>query len=110
MLAWCPLLFAVALRRSRNVLLAAAWLLFLPNAPYVLTDFIHLGSEYRLYDTVLVGSIQPMHINVDEIQQKLSSPEYARVTQSLREIGFNSAIELFSTFAGHASQLFLPET
>jgi spermidine synthase len=57
------------------------------------------------YDTVLVGSIEPLHINVDAIQAKLASPEYARVAQSLREIGFNSAIELFSTFAGRASDL-----
>jgi len=57
------------------------------------------------YDTVLVGSIEPLHIDVDAIQAKLSSPEYARVAQSLREIGFNSAIELFSTFAGRASDL-----
>jgi spermidine synthase len=57
------------------------------------------------YDTVLVGSVDPLHINVDEIQAKLSSPEYAKVAQSLREIGFNSAIELFSTFAGRAGDL-----
>jgi len=57
------------------------------------------------YDTVLVGSIEPLHIDVDKIQAKLASPEYARVAQSLREIGFNSAIELFSTFAGRASDL-----
>ncbi len=57
------------------------------------------------YDTVLVGSVDPLHINVDAIQAKLASPEYARVAQSLREIGFNSAIELFSTFAGRASDL-----
>src|SRR6185295_10327537 len=57
------------------------------------------------YDTVLVGSIDPLHINVDEVQAKLSSPEYSRVAQSLREIGFNSAIDLFSTFAGRASDL-----
>jgi spermidine synthase len=57
------------------------------------------------YDTVLVGSIDPLHINVDEVQAKLSSPEYTRVAQSLREIGFNSAIDLFSTFAGRASDL-----
>jgi spermidine synthase len=57
------------------------------------------------YDTVLVGSIEPLRINVDEIQKRLDQPEYARMVQSLREIGFNSAIELFSTFAGHASQL-----
>ena len=29
-----------------------------------------------------------------------TSPEYAQVAQSLREIGFNSAIDLFSTYAG----------
>jgi spermidine synthase len=57
------------------------------------------------YDTVLVGSIEPLHIDVDAIQAKLSSPEYSRVAQSLREIGFNSAIDLFSTFAGRASDL-----
>jgi len=57
------------------------------------------------YDTVLVGSVEPLRINVDDIQQRLDRPEYAPMVQSLREIGFNSAIELFSTFAGHASQL-----
>jgi spermidine synthase len=57
------------------------------------------------YDTVLVGQVEPTHINVDEIQARLNRPEYAPLTQSLREIGFNSAIDLFSTFAGRASDL-----
>jgi spermidine synthase len=35
----------------------------------------------------------------------LSHPEYAIVAQSLREIGFNSATELFSTFAGNEPML-----
>jgi uncharacterized membrane protein len=50
-LAWVPLLFAVAAyRRARRggdvfvVLLLVPWLLFFPNAPYLLTDFIHLGE------------------------------------------------------------------
>jgi uncharacterized membrane protein len=63
-LAWIPLLLAILLlasyarRRSVLALLAigAAWLLFLPNAPYLLTDFIHLGPAHRLYDTILIGS------------------------------------------------------
>jgi uncharacterized membrane protein len=63
-LAWIPLLLAIQLvvsysrRRSAVELVAvgALWLLFLPNAPYVLTDFIHLGHAHRLYDTLLVGS------------------------------------------------------
>jgi spermidine synthase len=57
------------------------------------------------YDTVLVGQLEPTHINVDEIQARLNRPEYAPLVQSLREIGFNSAIDLFSTFAGRASDL-----
>jgi uncharacterized membrane protein len=63
-LAWIPLLLAILLlasyarRRSTVELIAigAAWLLFLPNAPYVLTDFIHLGEAHRMYDTILIGS------------------------------------------------------
>ena len=63
-LAWMPMLLAVLLvaayrlRRSAFELIAlgGAWLLFLPNAPYILTDFIHLGPDHRMYDTLLVGS------------------------------------------------------
>src|SRR6185312_13945781 len=57
------------------------------------------------YDLVLVGQAEPTKINIDEMQQRLERPEYAQMAQSLREIGFNSAIDLFSTFAGQASDL-----
>jgi uncharacterized membrane protein len=51
-LAWIPLLLALVVYdgyrrngwRLRYVPAAILWLLFLPNAPYVLTDFIHLRS------------------------------------------------------------------
>jgi uncharacterized membrane protein len=45
-LAWIPLFCALLMTRTRGrfalVTLTATWLLFLPNAPYVLTDLIHL--------------------------------------------------------------------
>jgi uncharacterized membrane protein len=54
-LAWLPLVFAglaytlaTQSRRGASYLLiglsAVAWLIFFPNAPYILTDFLHLGS------------------------------------------------------------------
>jgi uncharacterized membrane protein len=65
-LAWVPVGFAVlAQRRARRGVdvvvgaLLVLWLLFFPNAPYMLTDFIHLG-ESRLvpvwYDALMLSS------------------------------------------------------
>lgn len=53
-LAWIPLLFAVALGWARRlqlgglalVALGAGWLLFLPNAPYMVTDLVHLQDKH----------------------------------------------------------------
>jgi spermidine synthase len=56
------------------------------------------------YDVVMVGSVEPLTIDVDAIEQRLASPEYAQVRQSLSEIGFNSALQLFSTFAGRKDE------
>ncbi len=57
------------------------------------------------YDLVLLGQAQATKIDVDAIQRRLQQAEYAPVAQSLREIGMNSAVDLFSTFAGTASDL-----
>jgi uncharacterized membrane protein len=63
-LAWLPLAFALLLLRAARrraplvelVALGAGWLAFLPNAPYVVTDFVHLGERHRLYDAVVIAS------------------------------------------------------
>ncbi len=52
------------------------------------------------YDLVLMGQVEPIRINVDELQQKLDDPRFAQVAQSLREIGIYSAVDLLSNYAG----------
>lgn len=43
---------------GRAIALLSAWLLFLPNAPYVVTDFVHLRERTAplWYDVALLGS------------------------------------------------------
>jgi spermidine synthase len=59
----------------------------------------------RGYDMVLLGQVEPLKIDVDEIQARLNRPEYAPVAQSLRQIGINSAVDLFATYAGRRPDL-----
>ena len=66
-LAWIPFVLALVVyvsdRRGRGlailVPLAAAWLLFLPNAPYIVTDFVHLGIDTSVpiwFDAAMTAS------------------------------------------------------
>jgi spermidine synthase len=62
-------------------------------------------NEGKGYDLVLLGQVEPTKIDVDAIEAKLQRPEYAPMKQSLREIGMNSAVDLFSTYAGRKPDL-----
>jgi uncharacterized membrane protein len=66
-LAWIPFVIAVGVAavhtrggpRALLWLLGVGWLLFLPNAPYILTDFIHLGrvgGAPLWFDAAMIGS------------------------------------------------------
>lgn len=67
-LAWLPLLFAIQLIRSLSkrlwsswqpLVLTFAWLIFLPNSFYMISDFIHIQDVVRhdlLYDVVMFTS------------------------------------------------------
>ncbi len=55
-LAWMPMwiamvIYALHIRGCANrgllISLGIAWLLFLPNAPYLLTEFVHLGRRHH---------------------------------------------------------------
>jgi spermidine synthase len=62
-------------------------------------------NEGKGYDLVLLGQKGTTRIDVDAIQARLQRPEYAPMAKSLREIGMNSAIDLFSTYAGRKPDL-----
>jgi uncharacterized membrane protein len=66
-LAWIPFVLSLCVAavhgrggpRPLLWVLGAGWLLFLPNAPYILTDFIHLGrvgGAPLWFDTALIGT------------------------------------------------------
>jgi spermidine synthase len=59
------------------------------------------------YDLVLLGRVNSVPIDVDEIQQKLDRQDHLRVVQSIGEIGFHSAVELLSTYVGRPGDLAL---
>ena len=52
------------------------------------------------YDMVFLGQAEPLHIDLDDLQQRLDRPDYAPVLESLRDIGVNSPAELLATYTG----------
>jgi spermidine synthase len=73
----------------------------------VFPDGIVWGNTARGagYDVVLSGQVDPRPIDVDRLEQLLAAPEFSAVAKSLREIGFNSATALLSTYGGRGSEL-----
>jgi spermidine synthase len=57
------------------------------------------------YDLVLFGQLEGGKINVDTVQARLSDPANAAVAKSLSEVGINSAVDLFGTYAGRRGDM-----
>jgi spermidine synthase len=57
------------------------------------------------YDLVLFGQLENAKIDVDAVQARLVDPANAAIATSLSEIGINSAVELFGTYAGRRSDM-----
>ena len=65
------------------------------------------GNPYqgRGHDMLLLGQEAPLRIDLDEMEQRLVSPAFSTVRQSLAEVGMNSGLDLFATYAGRRSDL-----
>ena len=57
------------------------------------------------YDVVLLGQVEPLHLNIDALEDHWIRPDYARVAQSMAVVNFHSATDMLATYAGRASDL-----
>ena len=54
---------------------------------------------------VLLGQVEPLRIDLDEMEQRIDYRGGSKMAQSLAEIGMNSPVDLFATYAGRSSDL-----
>jgi hypothetical protein len=54
---------------------------------------------------VLLGQVEPLRIDLDDLELRLKREDYAPVMQSLRDVGLKSSLDLFATYAGRKADL-----
>ena len=52
------------------------------------------------YDLVLMGQAEPLKIDIDAAEQRLHTPAFGKVQQSMQEIGFPTATAMYATYLG----------
>ena len=57
------------------------------------------------YDLVLLGQMEPLTIDLDQLATRIERQDYARVYESLRQVGFNGPVDLIGTYGGQAADL-----
>ncbi len=57
------------------------------------------------YDFVLMGQKEDLPVDLDELEAKLERKSFQQVRESLKEIGFRSALELMATYVGRGFDL-----
>ncbi|MDQ6612633.1 MAG: fused MFS/spermidine synthase, partial [Gemmatimonadota bacterium] len=57
------------------------------------------------YDVVMMGGAGAVSIDVNRIETQLRSANFQRVAASLADVGINSSLQLFATYATQASDL-----
>jgi spermidine synthase len=65
------------------------------------------GNPYQGqgHDMVLLGQVEPLRIDLDEMEQRIGYRDGGKLAQSLAEIGMNSPVDLFASYAGRGSDL-----
>lgn len=65
------------------------------------------GNPYQGqgHDMLLLGQVEPLRIDLDEMEQRFGYGGTSRVPDSLAEAGFQSPVELFATYAGRGGDL-----
>jgi uncharacterized membrane protein len=82
-LAWVPLIFGAIASRHRTllVLFGPLWLVFLPNAPYLLTDLVHLAPRPAVplwFDIALLGGTGALGLAMGVISLRQVATAVAR--------------------------------
>lgn len=57
------------------------------------------------YDLVLAGQLTSPSFDIDAMETRLAAPDYRAVAQSLRDVGMNSATDLFATYTADKATL-----
>ena len=62
------------------------------------------GNTYegKGHDMILLGQVEPTRIDLNDMERRVSS---SRIEQSLSDVGMNSALDLFATYAGRRPDL-----
>ena len=65
------------------------------------------GNPYqgKGHDMVLLGQVEPLHIDLDQMEQRVDYRGDSQLSMSLAEVGINSPVEFFATYAGRAPDL-----
>jgi uncharacterized membrane protein len=105
-LAWVPLVLALAAYASArrgasgaSVAFGVVWLLFFPNAPYLLTDFIHLGETPTAplwYDALMLASFAWTGLVLGYASLYLMQMIWRRAVGTLSWLGVVAALALAS--------------
>jgi len=115
-LAWIPLFFALVARRLKykrytSLFFVGCWLLFFPNAPYIITDLVHLQSlDQNLwwYDSlgIFMAAFTGLLIGIYSIQiiHNLLNSFYNRAVSWLLIFG-SMLLSGFGIYLGRFSRL-----